>query len=44
MEFRIISNPVSGVNGEPFRASGTGATAYRPDVRPSRGGRKKSTL
>ena len=25
-------------------ASGTGATAYRPDVRPSRGGRKKSTL
>ena len=24
-------------------ASGTGATAYRPDVRPSRGGRKKST-
>ena len=34
----------SGVNGEPFRASGTGATAYRPDVRPSRGGRKKSML
>ena len=25
-------------------ASGTGATAYRPDVRPSRGGRKKSTI
>ncbi|RMF22082.1 MAG: transposase [Cyanobacteria bacterium J083] len=24
-------------------ASGTGATAYRPDVRPSKGGRKKST-
>ncbi len=24
-------------------ASGTGATAYRPDVRPSSGGRKKST-
>ncbi len=24
-------------------ASGTGATAYRPDVRRSRGGRKKST-
>ena len=25
-------------------ASGTGATAYRPDVRPGSGGRKKSTL
>jgi putative transposase len=24
-------------------ASGTGVTAYRPDVRPSKGGRKKST-
>ena len=35
--------PPNGVNGEPSRASGTGASAYCPDVRPSSGGRKKST-